>query len=67
MSDEERDAGADGGIESPGRAGELDISGDDLSGITDPALASRLETIHRSMSTLGMRIDALVTSTTSYR
>lgn len=67
MSDEERDAGAEGGIESSGSAGELETSGDDLSGITDPAMASRLETIHRSMSTLGMRIDALVTSTTSYR
>lgn len=67
MSDEERDAAADDGIEPSAGAGELEISGDDLSGISDPAMASRLETIHRSMSTLGMRIDALVTSTTSYR
>ena len=47
-----------------------DVDGDgsaELAVVGDPALASRLETIHRTMSTLGMRIDALVTSTTSYR
>ncbi|WP_436793956.1 hypothetical protein [Actinospongicola halichondriae] len=36
-------------------------------GVSDPALASRLEMIHSSMSTMGMRIEALVTSTTTYR
>lgn len=72
MSDEERaaqDAGGAAGVPVPaglddGNGGEID---GDFAAITDPALASRLETIHRTMSTLGMRIDALVTSTTSYR
>ncbi len=64
MSDEKGDPAQSGADQE---ATELEISGDDLSGITDPALAGRLENIHRSMSTLGMRIDALVTSTTSYR
>lgn len=32
-----------------------------------PAVASRLESVHGTLSTLGMRIDALVTSTTTYR
>ncbi len=69
MSDEERDAGVDD-QEATGSStsAELELGiDDDLSGVSDPALAGRLETIHRSMSTLGMRIDALVTSTTSYR
>lgn len=35
--------------------------------VADAALAARLETIDQTVSTLGMRVDALVTSTTSYR
>ena len=72
MSDEERAAQDTGdAVDVPVPAGlEDNADGDaagDFAAITDPALASRLETIHRTMSTLGMRIDALVTSTTSYR
>ena len=72
MSDEERAAQDTGdAADVPVPAGlEDNADGDaagDFAAITDPALASRLETIHRTMSTLGMRIDALVTSTTSYR
>ncbi len=69
MSDEERDTGAgDGGstFSSP-RSDEAEIVPEDLSGISDPGVASRLEMVHSSMSTLSMRVDALVTSTTSYR
>ncbi len=68
MSDEERAAGDGGGAAGASVPAELDSSAaEELAAIADPALASRLETIHRTMSTLGMRIDALVTSTTSYR
>lgn len=69
MSDEERDAGVDDQEKSgSSTSAELELGiDDDLSGAVDPALDGKLDAIHRSMSTLGMRIDALVTSTTSYR
>ena len=65
MSDEERAAQDTGdAVDVPVPAGlEDNADGDaagDFAAITDPALASRLETIHRTMSTLGMRIDALI-------
>ena len=58
MSDENGDASGEGWL-APG--------GDGSTEPIDPALADRLDTIHRTLSTVGMRIDALVTSTTTYR
>jgi chromosome segregation ATPase len=46
---------------------EFGADADALPEAVDPALGGRLDTVHRSLSTLGMRIDALVTSTTTYR
>lgn len=58
MSDEERDAGADDGRGAPPpMSHEPEIGwGDDVSAASDPALTSRLEAIHRSMSLLEGRL-----------
>ena len=62
MSDDNGDAAPMGADEAGSRG---DVGG--LPATTDESMAGRLDTIHRTVSTLGMRIDALVTSTTSYR
>ena len=50
---------------APAQSEGMDLAG--LPAADDPSMVGRLDTIHRTLSTLGMRIDALVTSTTSYR
>lgn len=66
MSDDNGDA------EFEASLANLDVSGFEgssgqLPGTSDPDMAARLDSLHSTLSTLGMRIDALVTSTTTYR
>ena len=67
MSDENGDASFEADVpDGPGDGADLE-RGDALPDVVDPGLGGRLDTVHRTLSTLGMRIDALVTSTTTYR
>lgn len=66
MSDDNSDAEFEASLANLDVSGFED-SGDQLPGTADPELASRIDSLHATMSTLGMRLDALVTSTTTYR
>lgn len=66
MTDHEDDAEFEASLanlEVPG----LDVPGEALGGSSAPEIASRLDSLHSTVSTLGMRLDSLVTSTTTYR
>lgn len=58
MSEEHGDSAAGAGTSGSSARGD-EVGGRAAAGVTDPALASHLETIHQSMSSLGSRIDAL--------
>lgn len=66
MSDDNSDAEFEASLANLDVSGFED-AGDQLPGTADPELASRIDSLHATMSTLGMRLDALVTSTTTYR
>ncbi len=64
MSDETGDAEFEASLANLTGGGE---GGDAPDPDAESGLAGRLDAIHGTLSTLGMRVDALVTSTTSYR
>ena len=67
MSDDNGDASFEADAPDGPEGGTSAEQGDALPDVVDPGLGGRLDTVHRTLSTLGMRIDALVTSTTTYR
>ena len=68
MSDENGDASLEADApEDRAGDGSGTATGGELPEALDAGLGGRLDTVHRTLSTLGMRIDALVTSTTTYR